>query len=116
MRTRGLTAVSAVLATGMLMTGAGGTAAATVKEATLLSSTSPRVAAGICSAPAARKAFAAQLSGGIRAALRGRSGEQAVTVYDAVTGVSCAVNDGSRRAMAGTSTASARSPAMAGTT
>ena len=93
MRTRGLTAVSAVLALGMLMTGAGVTAAGTVKEATLLSSASPRITAGICSAPVAHEALAAQLSAGIEAALRGRSGNHAVSVYDAVTGVSCQAND-----------------------
>src|SRR6478609_8054304 len=91
MRTRGLTAVSAVLAMGMLTMGAGVTAAAA--EATSLSSTSTKVTTGICSAPAAHKALAAQLSAGIQAALRGRSGEQAVTVYDAVTGVSCQADD-----------------------
>lgn len=128
MRTRGLTAVSAALAMGMLTMGAGVTATATVKpaargkpaahaptaatrgaaaatlsaskltglttEATSLSSTSTKVTTGICSAPAAHKALAAQLSAGIQAALRGRSGEQAVTVYDAVTGVSCRADEG----------------------
>jgi beta-lactamase class A len=81
MRTGELAAVSAVLATGMLTMGAGVTAAAT------------RVDEGICSAPAAHKALAAQLSAGIQRALRGRSGNHAVTVYDTVTGVSCQAND-----------------------
>ena len=90
---RGLTAGSAVLAMGMLAMGAGGTTAGPVKEATLLSSTSPQVTAGICSAPAGHEALAAQLSAGLEAALRGRSGNHAVSVYDAVTGVSCQAND-----------------------
>ena len=81
MRTGELTAVSAVLATGMLTMGAGVTAAAT------------RVDEGICSAPAAHKALAAQLSVGIQRALRGRSGNHAVSVYDSVTAVSCQAND-----------------------
>lgn len=120
MRTRGLTAISAVLTAGMLTVGAGVTTTAAVKpaarskpaaraaaatarsarkptglatEATLLSSTVTQVTAGICSAPAADKALAAQLSAGIQAALRGRSGNHAVTVYDAATGVSCQAND-----------------------
>jgi beta-lactamase class A len=120
MRTRGLTVVSAILATGMLTTGAGVAAATVVKsaarvkpaaraaaatagrgvrklakttEAALASSPGTRVSAGICSAPAAQKALAVQLSAGIQAALRGRAGNHAVTVYDAVTGASCHAND-----------------------
>ena len=81
MRTGELTAVSAVLATGMLTMGAGVTAAAT------------RVDEGICSAPAAHKALAAQLSAGIQRALRGRSGNHALSVDDTVTGVSCQADD-----------------------
>ena len=44
---------------------------------------------GICAAPAADKAIAARLSADIQGALRGREGYQGVTVYDAVTGISC---------------------------
>ena len=121
MRTRGLTVVSAILATGMLTMGAGVAAAAVVKsaarvkpaaraaaataergarkltrittEAALASPPGPRVSAGICSAPPAYKALAVQLSAGIQAELRGRAGNHAVTVYDAVTRVACHAND-----------------------
>jgi beta-lactamase class A len=48
-----------------------------------------RVSEGICSAPPAYRALAAKLSADIQAALRGRDGHHAVTVYDAVTQVSC---------------------------
>jgi Beta-lactamase enzyme family len=59
--------------------------------ATAASATSPdvRVSAGICTAPPAYRALAAKLSADIEDALRGRSGHQAVSVYDAVTAVSC---------------------------
>lgn len=50
------------------------------------------VTEGICTAPAAYKALAARLSTNIQQALHGQPGDQAVTVYDQVTGVSCAVN------------------------
>lgn len=53
------------------------------------SQTSARVREGICTAPAGHKALAARLSAGIEAALADRSGDRAVTVYDAVTKVSC---------------------------
>jgi beta-lactamase class A len=52
-----------------------------------------RVDEGICSAPAAHKVLAAQLSAGIQRALRSRAGNHAVAVYDTVTGVSCQAND-----------------------
>jgi beta-lactamase class A len=48
-----------------------------------------RVSEGICSAPPAYRALAAKLSADIQAALRGRDGHHAVTVYDTVTQVSC---------------------------
>jgi beta-lactamase class A len=128
MRRRGVIAVSAVFAAGMLTMGVGMAAAATLKsaarvkpaartatatagrgvrkltrsttEATLASSPGTQVNAGICSAPAAYKALAVQLSAGIQAALHGRAGNHAVTVYDAVTGVSCHANDGQHFASA----------------
>jgi len=128
MRTRGVTVVSAMLAAGMLMVGPGAATAATVEtaarvkpavraaaataarsvrkltrsttEATLASSADAQVTAGICSAPTAQQPLAAQLSAGIQAALRGRAGNHAVTVYDAVTGVSCHTNGGQHFASA----------------
>jgi len=51
--------------------------------------TGTRVREGICTAPAEHKALAAKLSADIQAALSGRTGHQAVTVYDTVTEVSC---------------------------
>ena len=47
------------------------------------------VSLGICSAPARYGALAARLSADIEGALRGRSGDHAVTVHDSATGVSC---------------------------
>jgi len=49
---------------------------------------------GLCTAPVAYKALAARLSADIGAALRGRAGHHAVTVYDRVTGVDCLLNSG----------------------
>jgi beta-lactamase class A len=106
----GMRTLSAVLAAGIMLIGAGVTAAsmtrpagragrtsarsaATTKArtASAASVTSPgaRVSEGICSAPLAYKTLAAQLSADIQGALRGRSGRYAVTVYDTVTEVSC---------------------------
>jgi beta-lactamase class A len=51
-----------------------------------------RVREGICTAPTAYRALAAKLSADISGALHGRSGDPGVTVYDAVTGVSCYTN------------------------
>ena len=65
------------------------TAAATAASA---SSPDVRVSEGICTAPSAYRALAAKLSADIEDALRGRPGQQAVSVYDAVTQVSCYVN------------------------
>ena len=48
-----------------------------------------RVREGICTAPPAYRALAAKLSADIQDALRGRAGGHGVTVYDAVTKVSC---------------------------
>jgi hypothetical protein len=50
---------------------------------------------GICTAPADYAKLAAQLSKDIQNALRGRAGRHAVTVYDRVTGVDCALSGGS---------------------
>jgi beta-lactamase class A len=57
--------------------------------ATALPAADTRVREGICTAPAEYKALAARLSADIRAALSGRTGHRAVTVYDTVTKVSC---------------------------
>jgi beta-lactamase class A len=69
-------------------------AAAPTATASAASDTSPvtRVSVGICTAPPAYKALAAKLSTDIQGALRGRSGDHAVTVYDTVTKVSCHTN------------------------
>src|SRR5579859_7906820 len=48
------------------------------------------VTEGLCTAPADRRALAAQLSADIYQGLSGRDGVHAVSVYDRVTGVSCA--------------------------
>jgi hypothetical protein len=50
------------------------------------------VTEGLCTAPAARRALAAQLSADIYRGLSGRNGVHAVSVYDHVTGVSCLYN------------------------
>jgi hypothetical protein len=47
---------------------------------------------GLCTAPAAHRALAAQVSADIWKGLRGRNGEHAVSVYDRVTGVDCLYN------------------------
>jgi hypothetical protein len=80
-------AASAVLAVGLMTAGAGVTAASVIKPAA-----GGRVREGNCSAPATYRELASRLSSGIRGALLGRGGDHAVTVYDAVTGVSCSVD------------------------
>jgi beta-lactamase class A len=85
-----LVAASAVLAVGVMTAGAGTTEASVIKPA------GARVRAGNCSAPVTYRELAARLSSGIGHALLGRAGDHAVTVYDAVTGVSCSV-DADRR-------------------
>jgi hypothetical protein len=50
------------------------------------------VTEGLCTAPAAYRALAAQLSADIKQGLSGRDGVHAVSVYDRVTGVSCLYN------------------------
>ena len=50
------------------------------------------VRAGLCTAPADHRALAARVSADIQAGLRGRDGSHAVSVYDAVTGLSCVDN------------------------
>jgi hypothetical protein len=116
MRIRGLRCASAVLAVGMLTIGAGVTAVAMTKpavraatpgarggrksartggaEAALVASADVLVNEGICTASPAYETLAARLSTDIADALRGRAGRHAVTVYDAVTGVSCQANGG----------------------
>jgi Beta-lactamase enzyme family len=70
--------------------GSGGKSeAAGTATAVPAATTDGRVRMGICTAPAEYKALAAKLSADIQAALRGRTGHQAVTVYDTVTKVSC---------------------------
>ena len=54
-----------------------------------------RVREGICTTPPAHKALAIRLSADIKAALRGRAGQHAVTIYDTVTKVTCYI-DGDR--------------------
>jgi beta-lactamase class A len=67
-------------------------ASATPKASTAGSATLATVTEGLCTAPAARRALAAQLSADIMKGLRGRNGVHAVSVYDRVTGVSCLYN------------------------
>jgi beta-lactamase class A len=105
---RALVTASAVLAAGIMTMGAGVTAASVTKPAVRAGRTatasaarggrasagstgSPdvRVREGICTSPPAYRELAARLSAGIQGALRGRAGHHAVTVYDAVTEVSC---------------------------
>jgi beta-lactamase class A len=103
MRTRALMAVSAVLAVGIVTTGASLTAASVIKPAAPAGRAAPAPAArrgrlavreGICTSPSEHRQLAARLSAGIEGALRGRAGHQAVTVRDAVTGVSCHAGSG----------------------
>src|SRR5277367_114481 len=68
-------------------------AAPTAKASTAAgSATLATVTEGLCTAPAARRALAAQLSADILKGLRGRNGLHAVSVYDRVTGVYCLYN------------------------
>jgi len=76
---------TAALTAGLLTAGAGVTVAS-------VNAPDVRVREGICTVPPARKALASKLSGGIKDALRGRSGHHAVTVYDTVTKVSCYID------------------------
>jgi beta-lactamase class A len=69
--------------------GSAATEPAATASAASAASPEKRVSVGICSAPPADKALAAKLSADIQGALRDRSGQHAVTVYDAVTKVSC---------------------------
>src|ERR1700689_2779617 len=64
----------------------------TAKAATAAAAASVIVREGLCTAPAARRALAAQVSADIWKGLRGRNGEHAVSVYDRVTGVYCVYN------------------------
>jgi hypothetical protein len=66
--------------------------AAAAKAATVAASASVIVREGLCTAPEARRALAAQVSADIWKGLRGRNGEHAVSVYDRVTGVYCVYN------------------------
>lgn len=85
MGTRALLAGTAALTAGLMAASAGVTVAA-------VSAPAVRVREGICTVPPARKALASKLSAGIKDALRGRSGDHAVTVYDTVTKVSCYID------------------------
>ncbi|HEY7278451.1 MAG TPA: serine hydrolase [Trebonia sp.] len=88
--TRACTAAAVVLAVGIVATGSTASPAA----AGSLSSTDVRVREGIGTSPTADWRLAARLSADIGRALRGRAGHHAVTVYDAVTGVSCHAGGG----------------------
>ena len=91
--TRALLAGSAALAAGIVALGAGPAGASVPASTSTASanaaSSGPPVQEGICTSPAAYSGLAAQLSADIRSALRGRAGDQAAAVHDAVTGVSC---------------------------
>jgi beta-lactamase class A len=71
---------------------ASASATSTAKASTAGSAASAIVTEGLCTAPAARRALAAQLSADIMKGLRGRNGVHAVSVYDRVTGVYCVYN------------------------
>jgi Beta-lactamase enzyme family len=111
MRMRALVAGSAVLMAGVVACSSAGAAtasasaagasraakvvtpaAATARASTAGSAASATVTVGLCTAPAARRALAAQLSADIWKGLHGRNGEHAVSVYDRVTGVYCMYN------------------------
>jgi beta-lactamase class A len=116
MRTRSLSVAGAVLVVGVLTIGTGTAATAATRsavrtgstaaargrrltgfaatEAALITSPNAQVTEGICQAPTAYKAVAARLSADILSALSDRSGRHAVSVYDAVTQVSCQANGG----------------------
>jgi hypothetical protein len=66
--------------------------AAAAKAATAAAGASTIVREGLCTAPEAHRALAAQVSADIWKGLRGRKGEHAVSVYDRVTGVYCVYN------------------------
>jgi hypothetical protein len=65
---------------------------AAAKAATAAAGASTIVREGLCTAPEAHRALAAQVSADIWKGLRGRNGEHAVSVYDRVTGVYCVYN------------------------
>jgi beta-lactamase class A len=67
-------------------------ASATPKASTAGSAALATVTEGLCTAPAAHRALAAQLSADILKGLRGRNGVHAVSVDDRVTGVYCLYN------------------------
>src|ERR1700684_85481 len=67
-------------------------ASATPKASTAGSAALATVTEGLCTAPAAHRALAAQLSADILTGLRGRNGVHAVSVDDRVTGVYCLYN------------------------
>jgi beta-lactamase class A len=67
-------------------------ASATPKASTAGSATLATVTEGLCTAPAAHRALAGQLSADILKGLRGRNGVHAVSVDDRVTGVYCLYN------------------------
>jgi hypothetical protein len=67
-------------------------ASATPKASTAGSASLATVTEGLCTAPAAHRALAAQLSADILKGLRGRNGVHAVSVDDRVTGVYCLYN------------------------
>jgi hypothetical protein len=66
--------------------------AGAAKAATAAAGASTIVREGLCTAPEAHRALAAQVSADIWKGLRGRKGEHAVSVYDRVTGVYCVYN------------------------
>jgi Beta-lactamase enzyme family len=70
-----------------------GPKASTASNGSAAASTSSAIVTeGLCTAPAAYRALAAQLSADIKQGLSGRNGVHAVSVYDRVTGVSCLYN------------------------
>jgi Beta-lactamase enzyme family len=78
---------TAKVATSRAVTAKASTAGSAVAAAVTVT-----VTEGLCTAPAARRALAAQLSADIGKGLRGRNGVHAVSVYDRATGVYCVYN------------------------
>ena len=107
---RSLLAGSAALTASIVLAGAGAAAAAhasggrtarlaaptatagTTKRAARATAPQTPIREGICIGPPGYRSLESKLSADIKSALRGRDGDHAVTVYDRVTSVYCALN------------------------
>src|SRR5579863_3731774 len=107
MRMRTLLAASVVLLAGVLAcssvavaatssrsaaAGRRGRVSASAKVMADAAAPAKTVREGLCTAPAADRALAAQMSADIWKGLRGRNGQHAVSVYDRITEVYCVFN------------------------